>query len=340
MGCVGARRWRRGPATVTRTALVGRLRETPTLLQRSRATDRITVWGAVLARSLRHPRRRRRLAAGAVVLALPALGMHTKLLGFSRPAPEHPASSRPTTRSRRRSRAPRTPAHVVVIRATDVDDAAVRQRRSREFKRRALASGADPRSRSESRSTRRAHVARVEIPLAGERQDATVDARARRRCAPRCFRRALGDAAADTQLRGHRRDRGQRRLQPDDQAHCPLVFAFVLGLAFLLLLVTFRSLVIPLTSIVLNLLSVGAAYGVLVWIFQTATCRAARLPLQRRGRHLAAAVPVRGAVRALDGLPRVHRQPDQGAASTGAADRRGGRRGHPLDRRTVTAARP
>jgi RND superfamily putative drug exporter len=46
------------------------------------------------------------------------------------------------------------------------------------------------------------------------------------------------------------------------------VFTFVLGLAFLLLLITFRSLVIPLTSIVLNLLSVGAAYGVLVWIFQ------------------------------------------------------------------------
>jgi RND superfamily putative drug exporter len=48
----------------------------------------------------------------------------------------------------------------------------------------------------------------------------------------------------------------------------PFVFAFVLGLAFLLLLFTFRSLVIPLTSIALNLLSVGAAYGVLVWVFQ------------------------------------------------------------------------
>jgi RND superfamily putative drug exporter len=47
-----------------------------------------------------------------------------------------------------------------------------------------------------------------------------------------------------------------------------LVLGFVLGLAFLLLLITFRSVVIPLTSIVLNLLSVGAAYGVLVWIFQ------------------------------------------------------------------------
>ena len=52
------------------------------------------------------------------------------------------------------------------------------------------------------------------------------------------------------------------------KAHAPLVFAFVLGLAFLLLLITFRSIVIPLKAIVLNLLSVGAAYGVLVLVFQ------------------------------------------------------------------------
>jgi uncharacterized membrane protein YdfJ with MMPL/SSD domain len=48
----------------------------------------------------------------------------------------------------------------------------------------------------------------------------------------------------------------------------PIVFAFVLGLAFLLLLVTFRSIVIPIKAIVLNLLSVGAAYGLVTWIFQ------------------------------------------------------------------------
>jgi anti-anti-sigma factor len=48
----------------------------------------------------------------------------------------------------------------------------------------------------------------------------------------------------------------------------PLVFAFVLSLAFLLLMVTFRSIVIPLKAVVLNLLSVGAAYGLLVLIFQ------------------------------------------------------------------------
>src|SRR3954451_10260463 len=48
----------------------------------------------------------------------------------------------------------------------------------------------------------------------------------------------------------------------------PLIFAFVFGLAFLLLLVTFRSIVIPIKAIVLNLFSIGAAYGVLVLVFQ------------------------------------------------------------------------
>jgi RND superfamily putative drug exporter len=48
----------------------------------------------------------------------------------------------------------------------------------------------------------------------------------------------------------------------------PLVFIFVLGLAFLLLLFTFRSIVIPIKAIALNLLSVGAAYGILVMVFQ------------------------------------------------------------------------
>src|SRR6201989_189389 len=52
------------------------------------------------------------------------------------------------------------------------------------------------------------------------------------------------------------------------QARLPIVFAFVLGLAFLLLLVTFRSIVVPIKAIALNLLSVGASYRVLPWVFQ------------------------------------------------------------------------
>jgi uncharacterized membrane protein YdfJ with MMPL/SSD domain len=52
------------------------------------------------------------------------------------------------------------------------------------------------------------------------------------------------------------------------KANLPIVFAFVLALAFVLLLVTFRSIVIPVKAIVLNLLSVGAAYGILTLVFQ------------------------------------------------------------------------
>jgi uncharacterized membrane protein YdfJ with MMPL/SSD domain len=48
----------------------------------------------------------------------------------------------------------------------------------------------------------------------------------------------------------------------------PIVLAFVLGLSFILLTVAFRSIVIPAVTIALNLLSVGAAYGLLVLVFQ------------------------------------------------------------------------
>jgi uncharacterized membrane protein YdfJ with MMPL/SSD domain len=48
----------------------------------------------------------------------------------------------------------------------------------------------------------------------------------------------------------------------------PLVLSFVLGLSFLLLTIAFRSIVVPATAIVMNLLSVGAAYGLLVLVFQ------------------------------------------------------------------------
>jgi putative drug exporter of the RND superfamily len=48
----------------------------------------------------------------------------------------------------------------------------------------------------------------------------------------------------------------------------PIVFAFVLSLSFVLLTVAFRSIVVPVKAILLNLLSVGAAYGLLVLVFQ------------------------------------------------------------------------
>ena len=50
--------------------------------------------------------------------------------------------------------------------------------------------------------------------------------------------------------------------------YTPIVFAFVLGLSFLLLTMVFRSLVVPIKAIFMNLLSVGSAYGLTVLVFQ------------------------------------------------------------------------
>ncbi len=63
--------------------------------------------------------------------------------------------------------------------------------------------------------------------------------------------------------------------------YTPIVFAFVLSLSFILLMVVFRSLVIPIKAIIMNLLSVGAAYGLLVVVFQKglgAACSASSRP--------------------------------------------------------------
>ncbi|MBV9715906.1 MAG: MMPL family transporter, partial [Solirubrobacterales bacterium] len=61
---------------------------------------------------------------------------------------------------------------------------------------------------------------------------------------------------------------GSKDFNDSMKSHAPIVFAFVLTMAFMLLLVTFRSIVVPLKAIALNLLSVAASYGVLVLVFQ------------------------------------------------------------------------
>ncbi len=52
------------------------------------------------------------------------------------------------------------------------------------------------------------------------------------------------------------------------QGYTPIVFAFVLGFSFLVLMLVFRSIVIPIKAVFMNLLSVGTAYGLMVLVFQ------------------------------------------------------------------------
>jgi RND superfamily putative drug exporter len=109
-------------------------------------------------------------------------------------------------------------------------------------------------------------VVRVEVPLAGNGDDKTAVA-ALQKLRTDVLPQTLG-AVADASYAVTGETAGTHDFNETMKQRFPIVFGFVLALAFLLLLVTFRSVVVPATAIVLNLLSVGAAYGVLVWIFQ------------------------------------------------------------------------
>ena len=91
----------------------------------------------------------------------------------------------------------------------------------------------------------------------------------------------------------------------------PLVFAFVLGLSFILLTIAFRSVVVPATAIVMNLLSVGAAYGALVLVFQKGyLTRFLRVHARASDRSVVAALSLLCAIWAVDGLPGLPAFPD------------------------------
>ncbi len=88
--------------------------------------------------------------------------------------------------------------------------------------------------------------------------------------------------------------------------YLPIVVGIVLALSFLVLLLAFRSIVVPLLAIAMNLLSVGAAYGILTLVTQKGY-GAGLLGFQQvgHGRGVDPALPVLGALRPVDGLPRV-----------------------------------
>jgi uncharacterized membrane protein YdfJ with MMPL/SSD domain len=115
--------------------------------------------------------------------------------------------------------------------------------------------------------TNSAHTAaRIQIPLPGDGTNTTSTSallKLRDELLPRTVGKVPGVVYAITGLTAGSYDGNQ-----DMKSSLPIVFAFVLTLAFLLLLASFRSLVIALKSVVLNLLSVAAAYGVVVAVFQ------------------------------------------------------------------------
>jgi RND superfamily putative drug exporter len=108
-------------------------------------------------------------------------------------------------------------------------------------------------------------VSMVTVPVAGDPVgEAAIDAV--RELRDHFIPRAFAGAGAEVLVTGDTAEELDYHDTVD--AWLPRVLAFVLGLSFMLLTIAFRSIVVPLKAIVLNLLSVGAAYGLLVLVFQ------------------------------------------------------------------------
>ena len=244
--------------------LLVRLRERRTLLARLKGERQGSrAWALALRPALRHPAAAVLVTTAALLLiASPTLGMHTRLMGFG-DLPRQLKVVHSYEQIQHAFPGAQTPA-VVAVQAADVEAPAVQHGIERL---RALAA-ASPQLRGpvSVQVNARHDLAKVEVPLAGDGDEGRSIAaltELRERVLPASIGRVPGASFAVTGETA-----GTHQFTEVTKHHWPVVFAFVLGLAFLLLLVTFRSLVIPLTAIALNLLSVGAAYGVLVWIFQ------------------------------------------------------------------------
>ncbi len=230
---------------------------------RKSSTGENRAWNALLRRVLRRPAWSALLAGGILVaLALPALGLKTALPGSSDLPKKLPIVQ---TYDRLSAAFPGGPvAAQIVVGAPNVRSAAITTA-LKNLSAKAVATG----QMSAMMSTRintAGTVAELSLPLAGNGDDSASD-RALIMLRTKVISETIGSVpGVRVYVTGETAGSKDFGNQLDSRA--PLVFAFVLALAFLLLLTAFRSLTIALTAICLNLLSIGASYGAMVLVFQ------------------------------------------------------------------------
>jgi RND superfamily putative drug exporter len=237
-----------------RIPFIGRLR---------RESGENRFWSAVLTPALRKPLLSAIAATAVLVaLAIPVLHIHTTQLSYESLPRGIPTV--PTIDKLQKAFPGNVNPAVVAIKANT--DSPATKSAIRELRNEALASG-QMRNPIQIEVNPSHSVARVTIPLIGK---GTTDAKST--AALQALRNRILPATIGKLPEASYAVTGGTANSVDANTllkHAlPLVFAFVLTFAFLLLLVSFRSIVIPLKAIVLNLLSVGAAYGVLVAVFQ------------------------------------------------------------------------
>jgi uncharacterized membrane protein YdfJ with MMPL/SSD domain len=221
------------------------------------------MWKRILTPALRRPGIAAALSAGALLLlAVPVLSLHPSQSGLD--ALPDSAKTVPTIKAIDKVFGSGSIDAAQVAIQGNIDSPAT-QNAINELKQKTIAAGIA--SSTIDIEVNAAHtVARVDIPLIGNGTDSVSNG------ALRTLRNDILPATVGTVSNVEYGVTGTTAASSDWNAlmksKTPIVFAFVLVFAFLLLLVTFRSVVIAAKAVVLNLLSVGAAYGVLVAVFQ------------------------------------------------------------------------
>ncbi|KMS85977.1 membrane protein [Streptomyces regensis] len=232
--------------------------------RRRRGNGDSRFWTAVLRGVLAKPLVSVVVAAGALLaVAAPALGMKTQQLTLDQEFGDSLPIVQTYNRINDAFPGGSEPAEVVV-KAKDIDAPEVRQALA-DFKKQAVASGAS-RGPVDVKLYDAQDVALVSVPLVGgsdmDRATESLE-KLRDEVRPATLGKVDGVQAPVTgQVAGNNdfNDQLMGSVVP--------VFVFVVVFAFLLMLLSFRSLTVAITSIVLNLLSVAAAYGILVAVFQ------------------------------------------------------------------------
>jgi uncharacterized membrane protein YdfJ with MMPL/SSD domain len=241
---------------------VDRLR-VPLVRRRRRNVREGGAWGPIVDAVLRRPLLSASLAAGLLIaLAIPALQMHMATPGPDT-FPQKLAVVKTYDRMQQEFPGNALPANVVV-KAADVNAPPVRNAIAA-LERRALATGQIEKPITVE-TNRSGTVANITMPIKGTGTDtASMNALA-------LLRNDLIPATVGTVPAAEVGVTGIAARWSDELAQqkskLPYVVAFVLIFAFVLMLIAFRSIVVALKAIVLNLLSVGAAFGILVLVFQ------------------------------------------------------------------------
>ena len=220
-------------------------------------------WNAILDRTLARPALTAVASAGILVLlALPLARLHTAEPGAS-DLPQNTAALQTYDRIQQVFPGGPAPA-LVVVEAPDITSSAALAA-GRAFQRAALATGQMNQPITfVVNATRTAAI--IQVPLAGSGEDAASTralATLRDHVIPATFGKIPG-----VQVAVGGQTAGSVDFNTLMRQRSGWIFGFVLLLAFVLLMISFRSLVIPATAVILNLLSVAASYGVIVALFQ------------------------------------------------------------------------